>query len=81
VEPAAPNSLDVDVRYREDTIDVSLNGTGVFLDRSELVPRRAGDSLVDQRAHLDALAFSRKRDRRLTALERPMDQVVAVENG
>ena len=78
VKPAPPNSFDVEVRYREDTIDVSLNGTVVFLDRSELIPRRARNSLLDQRAHLDAFGVLEKQTGRPDALERvPLDRVVA----
>ena len=57
--PLAANAVDVDVRYREHTIDVSLNGTVVRLDLPELVPLRARNASLDQTAHLDPLVSSR----------------------
>jgi hypothetical protein len=52
-----PNAVDVEVRYREDTFDVSLNGTFVGGDDAELVPCDARNAVIDQRPHLHALGI------------------------
>src|SRR6185312_3128423 len=77
-EPSSANPFDIDVRYRQNTIDVSLNCTVVDGDRAERIPTGASNSLFDQPAHLDAFAVLEKETRRPDELERvPLDWVVA----
>ena len=54
VEFLGANAGHVEVRYRKDTFDVSRNGTVILLDLTELVPRGARNSRVDQRPHRDS---------------------------
>src|SRR5262249_22155297 len=70
------NRLDVEVWYRKDTFDVSLDRTVVDLDSSECVPRGARDSLLDHGAHLGAFVALEKEAARPDELERiPLDRV------
>ena len=79
VETSPANAVDVEIRYRKDTFDVSLQSHG---HPSSISPSSShvarGIPSLDQRAHLDRPRRLEEQARRADELERvPLDGVVA----
>src|SRR5262249_51948401 len=77
VKSSPANALDVEVRYREDTFEVSLNRTIIGLDAAQRIPRRARNAFLHERAHLGSFRRLEKQAARPDELEGiPLNRVV-----